>query len=320
MTAEKRAAEQTGADGKVKRVQTSLMAHFAKIKAGSTVLESSPIKGAGSTGPQPNSESQSMKSDPSLAMESTASSLLSQPTPPTFTEEDAELLVLELSQLPPDWLQFLGDELTKPYFRRLKAFLSSERSKGCKIFPPESAIYTWARLCSFSSIKVVIIGQDPYHNDNQAMGLCFSVPKRERIPPSLLNIYKELASDIPGFRPPSHGDLSNWAQQGVLLLNTSLTVRAHEPASHAGQGWEAFTDAVIRTINAHKRNVVFILWGNHAQKKAHMIDRGRHLVLSGVHPSPLSANRGFFGCHHFSKANEYLKEHGIDPVDWQLPQ
>ncbi len=235
-----------------------------------------------------------------------------------LTEQEKELLELELTHLPPSWLPYVWMELRKPYLKSLKQFLQSEYDRGVKIFPPSQSIYMWAHLCPFDRIKVVILGQDPYHNDGQAMGLCFSVPPTTApLPPSLVNIYKELATDIDTFgSPPKHGDLSGWAKQGVLLLNTSLTVRAHEPASHAGRGWELFTDSIIKAVNLHRNHCVFILWGNHAQKKSPVIDKGRHLVLPGVHPSPLSASRGFLGCKHFSKTNQYLQSHGMDPIDW----
>lgn len=238
----------------------------------------------------------------------------------TFSEEELRLFQLELVQLGDAWLPRVEGELKKAYFRRLKEFLAEEHRRGATIYPPADRIYSWARLCPFPSTRVVLLGQDPYHNEGQAMGLCFSVPRGVALPPSLMNIYKELSSDIDGFRPPRHGDLSTWAQQGVLLLNTSLTVRAHEPASHAGKGWEIFTDSVIQAVNAHRTHIVFLLWGNHAQRKAAMIDRKKHLVLMAVHPSPLSAARGFFGCKHFSKTNEYLVQHGQSPINWNLPE
>ena len=173
-------------------------------------------------------------------------------------------------------------------------------------------------LISLLQVKVVILGQDPYHNDGQAMGLAFSVPRGFKpLPPSLQNIYKELAKEYPdSFKIPKDGDLSGWAQQGVLLLNATLTVRAHEAASHANRGWELFTDKVISILNSSRQNLVFLLWGNHAQKKGSMIDKQKHLVLNAAHPSPLSASRGFFGCGHFKAANDYLEEKGLDPIDW----
>lgn len=231
---------------------------------------------------------------------------------------DQEMCKLELEFIHESWLSLLKCEFTKPYFKNLKNFLKSEIQKGVKIFPPSDRIYYWSQLCQFQSTKVVIIGQDPYHDDGQAMGLCFSVPKSLKIPPSLVNIFKEMTNDLPEFKIPGHGDLTEWAHQGVLLLNTSLTVRAHEAASHSGKGWEQFTDSVIRIINDQRNNIVFILWGNHAQKKASMIDKSRHLILMGVHPSPLSASRGFFGCKHFSKTNAYLRDHDIEPINWQI--
>ena len=169
-------------------------------------------------------------------------------------------------------------------------------------------------------VKVVIIGQDPYHNDGQAHGLCFSVPRDVPPPPSLINIYSALKKDIPSFQIPKHGNLINWAKAGVLLLNTSLTVRAHEAASHSGKGWEKFTDAVIRKISETKTGVVFILWGRYAQDKQALIDTTRHFILKSAHPSPLSAHNGFFGCKHFSKINSYLQKHGKTPIDWKLPE
>lgn len=243
---------------------------------------------------------------------------LAKPSSIVLSEEDRELLDLELKYLHSSWLEHLMPELTKPYFCHLKKFIAQEQSQGRHICPPEPLVYSWSQLCPLNSTRIVIIGQDPYHNDRQAMGLCFSVPSGVAVPPSLINIYKELASDISGFVIPRHGDLSGWARQGVLLLNTSLTVRAHEPTSHSGKGWEQFTDAVIQLVNRKRENVVFILWGSHAQKKANMIDKNRHLVLTGVHPSPLSAARGFFGCKHFSRTNEYLIKHGLPTIDWNL--
>lgn len=325
---------------KTRSLQTSLLAHFAKVKSGGGEgggdSPSSPLKSAAISMPSDSSEKPAPCSSPASIVSGMAQTISSQgsiggssgsattdtcsssPVVAAFTSEEEALFSLEIAQIPAGWLRHLRAELSKPYFVRLKRFLDEERQRGCKIFPPEDKIYSWARLCPFDRLKVVIIGQDPYHNDGQAMGLCFSVPRQVAIPPSLINIYKELADDIPGFVPPQHGDLSHWAEQGILLLNTSLTVRAHEPASHSGKGWEQFTDAVIRAVNAHRHNVVFILWGNHAQKKASMIDRKRHLVLAGVHPSPLSAARGFFGCKHFGKTNEYLRSKGLEPIDWQL--
>ncbi|CAJ0627642.1 13432_t:CDS:10, partial [Entrophospora sp. SA101] len=192
--------------------------------------------------------------------------------------------------------------------KKLKKFLEEEKKKGHKIFPPEPDIYNWSRMTPPSSVKVVIIGQ--------AHGLCFSVPHKVTPPPSLLNIYKALKYDIESFKIPNHGNLSNWAKEGVLLLNTSLTVRAHEAASHSNKGWEKFTDAIIQYLNNKKSGLVFMLWGNHAIKRGKNINKGKHCVLQAVHPSPLSASRGFFDCKHWSKANEYLKANGKDEINW----
>lgn len=236
--------------------------------------------------------------------------------------EKRALFRLEYDTIGSSWMSAVVEpELTKPYFRRLKEFLLAEQQQQQhKIFPPAPLIYSWTRYSDFSATRVVIIGQDPYHNDGQATGLAFSVPVGYRpLPPSLLNIYKELASDIPNFTPPSHGDLGGWARQGVLLLNACLTVRAHSPNSHAGRGWELFTDAVIRCLSIRSKcPLVFMLWGSHAQKKGlGAIGRSKfHLVLRAAHPSPLSASRGFLGCHHFSQCNAFLVKNGLDPIDW----
>ena len=186
-----------------------------------------------------------------------------------------------------------------------------------RIFPPAPLIFTAFNLCPFPTVSVVILGQDPYHDNDQAEGLAFSVPPPLRPPSSLQNIYKELKADV-GFTAPQHGSLRKWAEQGVLLLNTSLTVTAHQPLSHKGFGWETFTDAVIGALNRDAKGVVFLLWGSHAQKKAANINQGKHLVLKAAHPSGLSAHRGFFGCKHFSKANAFLEKKGKKPIDWQL--
>ncbi|CAG8543217.1 10338_t:CDS:2 [Acaulospora morrowiae] len=208
--------------------------------------------------------------------------------------EANELLKLEFETLNSEWLRALADEIQKPYFIGLKKFLQEEKSNNKRIFPPENEIYSWSRFTPPSSVKIVILGQDPYHGVGQAHGLCFSVPKGVQPPPSLVNIYKALQKDIPSFQIPNHGYLANWAKSGVLLLNTSLTVRAHEAASHSGRGWEKFTDAVIQHLNEKKTGIVFMLWGSHAIKKGKVINKNKHLVLDAVHPSPLSAHRGFF--------------------------
>jgi len=213
------------------------------------------------------------------------------------------------------WKEKLNNEFGKEYFVRLSDFVRNEY-KSATIYPPGSMIFNAFNLCSFNSIKSVIIGQDPYHGPGQAHGLCFSVRNGVAFPPSLINIFKEIQSDLDLPRPVS-GNLERWASQGVLLLNATLTVREHLAGSHQKKGWEEFTDSVISIINNEKKNVVFFLWGAYAQKKGESIDRSKHLVLESVHPSPLSATRGFFGNKHFSKCNDYLREHGIEPVDWR---
>lgn len=222
-------------------------------------------------------------------------------------------------QIADSWKSRLGEEFSKPYFQQIALHLKTEKAAGKTIYPPGSLIFNAFRLTSFNDVKVVIIGQDPYHGPGQAMGLSFSVPKGVTTPPSLINIYKELKQDI-GLTIPSHGDLSHWATQGVLLLNASLSVRANEPNSHAQIGWHDFTNAVIRKISEEKEGVVFLLWGKFAQDKQDLIDGVKHHVLKAAHPSPFSADKGFFGCRHFSKANEYLSKNGRDPIDWKLPE
>ncbi len=213
------------------------------------------------------------------------------------------------------WKSRLNREFEKEYFIRLSEFVKGEY-RTRTIFPPGSLIFNAFNLCPFDKIKAVIIGQDPYHGPGQAHGLCFSVREGVEFPPSLINIFKEIESDL-GYKPLLTGNLERWAAQGVLLLNATLTVRAHQAASHQRKGWEEFTDSVIRLINTEKMNIVFFLWGAYAQKKGESIDRSRHLVLESVHPSPLSAARGFFGNKHFSKCNEYLVEKGIEPINWR---
>ncbi|XP_019718171.1 uracil-DNA glycosylase isoform X1 [Hippocampus comes] len=214
------------------------------------------------------------------------------------------------------WQKALAAEFGKPYFRQLMQFVNEER-KHHVVYPPADHVFTWTQMCEVQDIKVVILGQDPYHGPNQAHGLCFSVKRPVPPPPSLENMYKELINDIEGFEHPKHGDLSGWAKQGVLLLNAVLTVRAHQANSHKGKGWETFTDAVVQWLNNNLEGLVFILWGAYAQKKGATIDKKRHHILEAVHPSPLSAHRGFFGCKHFSKANELLNKSGKSPVDWK---
>ena len=215
-----------------------------------------------------------------------------------------------------DWAPVLRAEYAKPYYRNLYQFIHEEYATRT-IYPPSEDIFNAFHLTPLSKVKVVIIGQDPYHEPRQAHGLCFSVQKGVDIPPSLQNIYKELQSDI-GFEIPNHGCLTSWAEQGVLLLNAVLTVRAHAAASHQNKGWETFTDAVIRAVNDVDRPVVFMLWGGFARSKKAMLTNPKHLVLEAPHPSPLSAYRGFFGCKHFSQANAFLEKNGVEPVDWTI--
>ena len=213
------------------------------------------------------------------------------------------------------WKKHLAGEFEKDYFEKLTAFVREEYSGNTPIYPPAKLIFNAFDHCPFDKVKVVILGQDPYHGEGQANGLCFSVNKGVAFPPSLMNIFKEVASDT-GVPIPSDGDLTRWSDQGVLLLNATLTVRAASAGSHQKRGWEQFTDAVIATLAEKRENIVFILWGSYAQKKGAFIDRTRHLVLSSPHPSPLSAYQGFFGNHHFTLTNDYLKLHGKEPINW----
>lgn len=216
------------------------------------------------------------------------------------------------------WSEALGAEKQQPYFLQTLAAVKSERESGQMVYPPAQDVFNAFKATEFDQVKVVILGQDPYHGPGQAHGLAFSVQPNVQIPPSLQNIYKELADDIDGFCIPSHGCLQHWADQGVLLLNTVLTVRAHQAHSHASFGWETFTDKVVRQLGEYRKHLVFILWGSHAQKKGAFIDRNRHLVITSPHPSPLSAYRGFFGSHPFSRTNDYLQLHGKALIDWQI--
>ncbi|MBG9377789.1 uracil-DNA glycosylase [Panacibacter sp. DH6] len=213
------------------------------------------------------------------------------------------------------WKEVLHKEFTKAYFEQIVAFLKIEKTQGKIIYPPGSLIFNAFDKTPFNKVKVVILGQDPYHGPGQAHGLCFSVPDGVPFPPSLNNIYKELHTDV-GMPFPKTGNLSRWAEQGVFLLNASLTVRAGEPMSHAKIGWAEFTDAVIKTISAEKKGVIFLLWGKFAQDKQVLIDETKHYVLKAAHPSPLSAHNGFFGCKHFSKTNEILKKQSLEAIDW----
>ncbi|MDH2924226.1 uracil-DNA glycosylase [Nicoletella semolina] len=216
------------------------------------------------------------------------------------------------------WKDAIGEEKQKPYFQHILSYVSQERVNGKIIYPPKQEVFSAFALTEFCDVKVVIIGQDPYHGPNQAHGLSFSVKPNIAPPPSLINIYKELAQDV-GFQIPQHGYLVNWAKQGVLLLNTVLTVEQGKAHSHANIGWETFTDKVIHQLNRHREKLVFLLWGSHAQKKGQVIDGTRHCILKAPHPSPLSAHRGFLGCRHFSQTNAYLKKQGIVEIEWQLP-
>ena len=220
--------------------------------------------------------------------------------------------------LEPGWLKVLEPEFEKEYMKNLKAFLLQEKQAGKTVYPKGADIFAAFNHTPFDKVEVVILGQDPYHGDGQAHGLSFSVQKGVATPPSLKNIYKELETDIEGFKTPNHGNLTQWADEGVLLLNASLTVRAHEPGSHQGKGWEAFTDQAISQLSAQKTGLVFLLWGKFAQQKAVLIDEKKHTVLKSAHPSPFSAYTGFFGSKHFSKTNEILIAEGKKPINWQI--
>ncbi len=220
-------------------------------------------------------------------------------------------------KIEPGWKEALKQEFSKPYFLQIVTFLRTEKMAGKTIYPPGSQIFNAFDTTPFDHVKVVLLGQDPYHGPGQAHGLSFSVQNGVPPPPSLVNIFKELHEDT-GVPIPNHGNLTHWAQQGVMLLNASLTVRANEPMSHAKIGWAEFTDGVIKKISQQKKHIVFLLWGKFAQEKQALIDETKHLVLKAAHPSPFSAFSGFFGCRHFSKTNEYLVKNGIDPIDWKL--
>jgi uracil-DNA glycosylase len=220
-------------------------------------------------------------------------------------------------QLDPEWLDVLGSEFDEEYMQRLRAFLLERKRAGATIYPPGPRIFNAFNSTPLSRVKAVILGQDPYHGPGQAHGLCFSVRKGVSPPPSLVNIFKEIGSDL-GYPAPGHGCLQAWADRGVLLLNAVLTVERGRAGAHQGKGWERFTDRAVQAVNEQRENVVFLLWGSQAQKKGAGIDTRRHRVLTAPHPSPLSAHRGFFGCRHFSKANEWLEGRGVAPVDWSL--
>ncbi|MBP8236494.1 MAG: uracil-DNA glycosylase [Pseudomonas sp.] len=217
------------------------------------------------------------------------------------------------------WKAALYEEFEKPYMRELGDFLRSEKAAGKQIYPPGTLIFNALNSTPLAQTKVVVIGQDPYHGPGQAHGLCFSVQPGVKTPPSLVNIYKELKRDL-NIDIPSHGNLQHWAEQGVLLLNTSLTVEHGIAGSHAGKGWQFFTDKVIEVVSEQQERLVFLLWGSHAQSKEKLIDSSKHLVLKSVHPSPLSAHRGFIGNGHFSRCNKFLQQHGLSPIDWRLPE
>ncbi len=217
-----------------------------------------------------------------------------------------------------DWNPVLRGEFAKPYWQQLQRYVAGQRARYT-VFPPDAEVFSALHLTSLADTRVVILGQDPYHGPRQAHGLCFSVRRGVAVPPSLANIYKELHSDL-GVTVPGHGNLEHWARHGVLLLNTTLTVRAGQAASHQAQGWEAFTDEVLRTVNGKPQRVVFMLWGAAARKKKSLIDLSRHVVLESAHPSPLSAHNGFFGSRPFSRANAALVEAGLEPIDWSLPE
>ena len=216
------------------------------------------------------------------------------------------------------WLEQLAPEFSSDYMIALRGFLQEQKAAGKQVFPVGSEIFNALNLTPFANVKVVVLGQDPYHGPGQAHGLCFSVRPGVALPPSLENIYRELATDV-GFVSPGHGCLESWARQGVLLLNSVLTVESGRAASHQGRGWERFTDSVVNVLNTNRQGLVYILWGSYAQRKGAIIDREHNLVLHSPHPSPLSASRGFFGNSHFSKTNAYLRQQGLEPIDWQLP-
>ncbi len=228
------------------------------------------------------------------------------------------LVAEQIAYMEASWLEALKDEFEKPYMRQLEQFLAEEIRSGATIYPPFSLIFNAFCQTPFHAVKAVLIGQDPYHGAGQAHGLSFSVMKGVSTPPSLQNIYKELKSDL-GLEPPSHGCLQHWAEQGVLLLNATLTVRAGEPKSHHGRGWEQFTDKVVQLLCARKDPLVFLLWGKSAAEKFAGANGTHHLVLTAAHPSPYSAHSGFLGCKHFSKTNEFLVKHGKPPIDWRIP-
>ncbi|WP_299493058.1 uracil-DNA glycosylase [uncultured Shewanella sp.] len=217
-----------------------------------------------------------------------------------------------------DWLSFLAEQESQAYYQSIAEFVAKERAAGKAIYPPHEDVFNALTLTPLKEVKVVLLGQDPYHGANQAHGLCFSVKEGIKVPPSLVNMYKELATDIDGFTVPNHGCLTPWAKQGILMLNTVLTVEQGQAHSHAKVGWETFTSNILRLLNEQTQPIIFVLWGGHAIKKGKLITASQHTILSGPHPSPLSAYRGFFGCRHFSTINTILKEKGFQPIDWQV--
>ena len=221
-------------------------------------------------------------------------------------------------KIEPTWKAALNAEFEQPYFSEMVNYIKVEKAKGAIIYPPGSLLFNAFEKTPFDKVKVVVLGQDPYHGSGQAHGLCFSVPMGVKPPPSLVNIFKEIKNEFPDFQIPEHGNLEKWAAQGVFLLNAILTVKANQPASHSQIGWQKFTDAVIRKISAEKSGIVFLLWGKFAQEKAALIDDSKHHILKAAHPSPFSAYAGFFGCKHFSKTNELLIQQGLPPIDWNL--
>ena len=234
----------------------------------------------------------------------------------TYSDSTLKEQIGERIQLEQSWKQHLEAEFSAPYMQQLKAFLLQEKAAGKIIYPKGGNIFEAFNSTPFDQVKVVILGQDPYHGPNQAHGLCFSVQKGVKLPPSLKNIYQELSKDI-GFVPPDHGCLESWAQEGVLLLNSVLTVEQNLPGSHQAHGWEQFTDRIVELLSHEKEHLVFLLWGAYAKKKGLIVDRNKHLVLESAHPSPFSVQK-FFGCKHFSASNQYLEQHGLRPINWQI--
>lgn len=233
-----------------------------------------------------------------------------------MADQSSDGTAVRAVQLHESWLNHLGNEFDQPYMKSLRQFLVEEKEKGRTIYPRGNEYFNALNSTPIDQTRVIVIGQDPYHGPGQAHGLCFSVQKEIPIPPSLVNIFKEIRSDLGTTEAVQHGNLTAWADQGVLLLNSVLTVEKHQAASHQGKGWEKFTDKVIEVVATQRENCVFLLWGSYAQKKGQMIDHDKHLVLTAPHPSPLSAHRGFFGCRHFSRCNDFLKNTGQTPIDW----